>query len=100
MKLLKLLVIYVPCFPESKLIIKENLGDLDGSWVESLPNIRENFAVENFTQMSQMSYKSYDEIFDSIKKEVQESLNKESKQTNDSDSGTEDDLEWEFTVLN
>lgn len=48
------------------------------------------------------TFKSYDEIFDSIKKKVQEGLypkeNTRISQNHDSDTGTDDDLEWEFTV--
>lgn len=50
------------------------------------------------------TFKSYDEILDSIKKKVQESLSSKDNtklcQNDDSDTGTDDDLEWEFTVQN
>jgi hypothetical protein len=96
------------CFPESRFIIIENLGRTIGSVVGILKNFEfENFHVQAF-QMSMMmdsSFKSYDEILDSIKKKVHESLSQKdgienAAENEDSDlSETHDDLEWEFTVF-
>lgn len=57
------------------------------------------------SMMMDSSFKSYDEILDSIKKKVHESLSQKegienAAENEDSDlSETHDDLEWEFTVF-
>ena len=50
------------------------------------------------------NFESYDKIFDSIKKKVYDNLIKEKSRTHDDEntsdeSGTDDDLDWEFQVL-